>query len=227
VIGIHGGFWRAKHELDNYGHLCDALAKAGVATWNIEYRRIGNEGRGWPGTFHDVAHAADFVREIATTYNLGLSRVVTLGHSAGGHLAFWLAARHRLMTGDPLSSPDSILLKASVSLAGVVDLRRPWELRLGDDATELLLGGTPSAVPERYRAASPFELLPSGIEQVLVHGTADPNVPSEISARYAAAARDLGDHVSLISLPDAEHMECVNPYTREGTTVVEAVMGLI
>src|SRR6185437_16909756 len=94
VIGIHGGYWRKKYGLDWIADGCAALSERGIATWNIEYRRIGNRGGAWPGTFLDVARAADFVRGLAPVHNLDPHRVVTLGHSAGGHLVLWRAARH-------------------------------------------------------------------------------------------------------------------------------------
>ena len=223
VIGIHGGFWRAAYALDYYGHLCRALAETGIAAWNIEYRRIGNRGGGWPGTFLDVAQAADYLREIAATYNLDLLRLVSLGHSSGGHLAFWLGARPKITSGDPLFSASPIPLKGLVSLAGVVDLRRAYELQLGGGVTKELLGGSPSEVPKRYHSGSPFELLPLGVTQVLIHGTDDMNVPYEIATRYHAAAQSRGDPVSLVSLHRAGHFECVDPNTREWSAVQAAV----
>src|SRR5579872_4131906 len=94
VIGIHGGYWRARYGLDYFGHVCAALTAAGIATWNIEYRRLGDDGGGWPGTFEDVALAADALRTVATSYPLDLTRVYAVGHSAGGQLALWLTGRH-------------------------------------------------------------------------------------------------------------------------------------
>src|SRR5579872_5792979 len=95
VVMVHGGFWRARFNLEYAGHLCAALAALGIATWNVEYRRLGDTGGGWPGTLLDVAAAADHLRTLAAPYHLDLSRVVAMGHSAGGHLALWLAARRR------------------------------------------------------------------------------------------------------------------------------------
>ena len=223
VIGIHGGFWRAAYALDYYGNLCEALAGTGVASWNIEYRRLGNRGGGWPGTFLDVARAADHLLGIATTYQLDLSQLVTLGHSAGGHLAFWLGARPKIRPGDPLFSASPIPLTGLISLAGVVDLRRAYELQLSGGVTKELLGGSPSEVPQRYHSGSPYELLPLGVTQVLIHGTNDMNVPYEIATRYFEAAQSRGDRVSLLSLPGAGHFECVDPNTREWSTVKEAI----
>ncbi|MDQ3811175.1 MAG: alpha/beta hydrolase, partial [Chloroflexota bacterium] len=142
AIVIHGGFWRARYDLLHIGHLAAALTARGVATWSLEYRRVGNGG-GWPATLEDVAAGAEHALELAREFPLDLDRVVTIGHSAGGHLALWLAAERTLR------------LQGAVALAGVVDLRRAAELGLGNDAVQAFLGGAPTDVPQRYRAASP------------------------------------------------------------------------
>lgn len=227
IIGIHGGYWRKRYGLDYFGHACAALTERGLATWNIEYRRIGNRGGAWPGTFLDVASATDFLRELTPTYNLDLSRVVTLGHSAGGHLALWLAARHRIPEDSEIYTPDPLPLHAAVSLAGVVDLHRAWELGLSNHATGELLGGSPEQYPERYAAASPFALLPLGVRQTLLHGTEDDSVPLELSERYEAAAVAAGDHATLLTLPGAGHFELVDPQSSEWPTVITAVSLLL
>ena len=164
AIVIHGGFWRAKYDLEYIGPVCDALTAAGIATWNLEYRRLGNPGGGWPGTLDDVAAGADHLGSIGAQFNLDLNRVISVGHSAGGHLALWVAFRKKLLTG-------------AISLAGVVDLRRAWELHLSNNVVADFLGGSPDQVPDRYDFASPFEHLPLGIPQKLFHGTADESVP--------------------------------------------------
>lgn len=226
VIVIHGGYWRAAYGLDYFDAPCVALAAAGVAAWNVEYRRLGNRGGGWPNTLLDVALAADHLRALAQTYPLDLSRVVTLGHSAGGHLACWLAARPRIPVGSPLHTADPLPIHAAVALAGVVDLRRAWELRLSSNVTQKLLSGTPTTVPDRYAAASPYELLPLGVRQVHIHGTADANVPVEISERYVARARELGDDATLVTLPGAGHFEPVEAQTPEWALAQRTVVGL-
>ena len=223
VIGVHGGFWKAMYGLGYYGHLCGALRQHGIATWNIEYRRIGNGG-GWPHTFLDVAAAIDHLRVIAPQYNLDLSRVITLGHSAGGHLALWAASRQRIAPDSLLYHPHPLRLKAAISLAGVVDLRRAWELQLSSNITEEFIGGSPHDLPARYAAASPIELLPTGVPCMLVHGTHDENVPHELSQRYHDAAKAQGDPVTLITQAGAGHFECVDPRTPEWTQVLENVM---
>jgi acetyl esterase/lipase len=134
VIVIHGGFWRAAFDLVYMGHVCDALTRVGFATWNIEYRRIGHKGGGFPGTLRDVASASARLNRVA---GLDLSRAVAIGHSAGGHLALWLATSGR---GIPLCG--------AVSLSGVADLDRAWELGLSNTVVADFLGGGPLDVPE-------------------------------------------------------------------------------
>ena len=227
IIVVHGGFWRAKYDLAYMGHLCAALAVRGVATWNIEYRRIGDDGGGWPNTFLDVAHAADYVRELAPRFALDLTRVIATGHSAGGHLALWLAARHRLSAAHPLFTLDPLALRGVVSLAGVADLHRAYVLRLSQRVVVELLGGSPKNVPERYAAASPAALLPLGVRQILLHGTKDGPVPFEISAEYVQAARAAGDDATLIPLLGAHHFEVVDPTSREWSAVEAALLELL
>src|SRR5688500_16047617 len=223
VIVVHGGFWRARYDLEHIGHACAALTALGFATWSIEYRRIGNEGGGWPGTFLDVAAAADYLRELAPRYNLDLERVVTIGHSAGGHLALWLAGRSRIPEGDGLHTPSTLRPKGAVSLAGVLDLRMAWEEELSNNVVEEFLGGAPSEFPDRYASASPRELLPLGVPQILIHGTEDENVPYEISSTYHQAAVTAGDNADLVTLKGAGHFEVIDPKSSEWKRVVEAV----
>jgi len=227
VIVIHGGFWRANYDLEYIGHLCAELTGAGLATWSLEYRRIGNPGGGWPGTLQDVARGADHLRLIAVSRQLDLARVLTLGHSAGGHLALWLGSRRKIPRDNPLHTHDPVNLAGIVSLAGVSDLKRAWALRLNDTVVANFLGGSPDEVPDRYRVASPIEQLPLGIPQKLLHGTADINVPFEISEGYVSAATARGDAADLITLQGAGHFELVDPRSKEFGRVREAVMSLL
>ncbi len=224
VVVIHGGFWRAKYDLDHIGHVCAALTEQGAATWSIEYRRLGNEGGGWPGTFQDVGAAVDHLREIAPQYGLDLERVVIIGHSAGGQLALWTAGRHRIPEGSDIFTASPLPVKAAVSLAGVADLDLSWEMNLSNGVTEELMGGSPDEMPERYAAASPRELLPLGVSQALIHGTKDKNVPYEVSEKYHAAALAAGDKVELVPLKGAGHFEVVDPKMPEWRKVSEIVM---
>ena len=227
AIVLHGGFWRSRYTLEYTGHLCVALAQAGIATWNLEYRRIGNPGGGWPGTFLDVAMGADHVRALAGKYPLNLKNVISLGHSAGGHLAVWLAARHKIPPGDTLASANPIALRGAVPLAGVVDLRRAWELRLSDGVVAELMGGPPDKLSQRYHAGSPIELVPLGGRVRLLHGTEDSVVPIEISNGYQKAASRAGDDARLVVLPGADHFAAVDPRSEHWHVVEETVKDLV
>jgi acetyl esterase/lipase len=226
VVLIHGGYWRARYGLEYFGHAAAALRDDGLAVWNVEYRRLGQPGGGWPGTLLDVGRALDALRGLAARFPLDLGRVVALGHSAGGHLGCWAAGRHRLPDGSEVAGPEPLRLAGVVSLAGVLDLRRAWELRLSDSVVHELLGGAPTEVDARYRSASPSELLPLGVPQVLIHGTDDTAVPLELSERYHEAALAAGDRAELIVLPGAGHFEVVDPRTPEWRRVLAAVRAL-
>ncbi len=227
LVVMHGGFWRARYSLDHIGHLCADLTARGIATWSLEYRRLGNLGGGWPGTFQDVAAGVDALQLMAESWDLDLGRVASIGHSAGGHLALWLAARHRIPNAESAFTPASTPLRGAVSLAGVVDLRRAWELGLSDGVVEEFLGGAPARHSDRYRAASPIELLPLGVPQALVHGTADANVPFEISERYHARAIEAGDDVRLLTLPGSDHFAVIDPRVQPWPSIVDAVLPLL
>jgi acetyl esterase/lipase len=227
AICLHGGFWRAQYDLVHLGHLCAALAAAGIATWNVEYRRVGHEGGGWPETFLDVGRGTDYVRELARQYPLDLGRVITVGHSAGGHLALWVAGRRRVPAGSEIASADPLPLHGTVSLAGVVDLARAHALGLSADATGDLLGGSPETVSERYSAASPAALLPLGVPQLLIHGTADDSVPFELSEMYVEAASAAGDEATLLALPGTGHFEVIDPLSHEWPAILAAIKGLV
>ncbi|HWZ43587.1 MAG TPA: alpha/beta hydrolase [Candidatus Saccharimonadales bacterium] len=197
VFFIHGGYWRAKYDLAYAGDLCAALAQHGIATWNVEYRRVGQPGGGWPGTFEDVRSAWRLLLSPESGKEFDRRRVCVAGHSAGGHLALCLAA---------FEEP----VKRVLSLAGVLDLRRAWELHLSNDAAAEFMGGTPTDVPEHYREASPAE-RPIHALQKVVHGTADTAVPYEIGKSYAEVKKKAGEKVELITLPGTGHFEIVNP----------------
>ncbi len=226
VMAIHGGFWRAGFDLVYMGHLCEALRAVGVATWNVEYRRVGEPGGAWPGTFEDIARAADHLRALAPRHGLDLTRVVSLGHSAGGHLALWLAARPRIPADGPLYTSAPLPMKAAVSLAGVVDLHEAYRRDLGDGAVRELMG-SPDDYPARYAVASPAALLPLGVPQALIHGTADDRVPYALSRDYHALATACSDDTRLITLPGADHFTLVTPGTPESAAVLETTRALL
>jgi acetyl esterase/lipase len=225
AIAFHGGFWRNRYGLEYLGHLCAALTARGLATWNVEYRRVGDPGGGWPGTFHDVATAARYLVDHAGELGVDPGRVIVLGHSAGGHLASWLASMTRVPEGSGVRAEPLPLIGAA-PLAGVLDLRRCHELHLSDDAVAGFLGGVPESVPERYDAASPVELAPSPVPHLLVHGEWDENVPIELSERYQSAAVAAGGHSALMALPRADHFDVIDPESRAWPVIEDAIARL-
>jgi acetyl esterase/lipase len=213
VVTIHGGYWKATYNLTHLGHVCADLGRRGIATWNLEYRRIGDPGGGWPTVLDDVQLALSHVPALARTVPLDLDRVVVLGHSAGGQLAL-LAAR-----------TTTLALRGVVALAGVVDLQATHEQ--GDDAGIIsrLLGGGPTAVPDLWREASPAAQRPLGVRAVLVCGTDDPHWDSNLAMTKAAAAD--GDDVDLVELRGVGHFEPIDPTTPAWETVRTTIVGLL
>ncbi len=214
-VVIHGGFWRAAYDLQHIGHFCEALRMEGIATFSIEYRRIGQKGGGWPGTFEDVRAAAAFFGSNAAKYNIDARKIAVTGHSAGGHLALWLGAEKPLP------------LRGVVSLAGVADLRRAYELKLSRGAVGELMGGGPDHFPERYKQGSPIERLPLKLPVRLVHGMKDKEVPAEIGERYETAARALKDDARVIAVPGAGHFELIDPQATEWRLVTAALRAIL
>lgn len=220
VVLVHGGFWRAEYDLTLMDDLAADVVARGWAAWNIEYRRVGEEGGGWPGTFVDVAAAVDHLAVIAddaaTPLDLGL--VAVAGHSSGGHLAAWTAVRAGL-PGDAPGAQPKIRPAAIVSQAGVVDLRRAAADDLGGGATVEFMGADPDDEPERYDRGSPIERVPTGVPTRCVHGLEDDLVPIEQSERYVAAATDAGDHAVLAPF-DGDHFAVLDPAHESWTDTV-------
>ena len=218
LINIHGGFWRAKYNLDHAGHLCAALSGKGLATANVEYRRVGNEGGGWPGTFSDIRSAYQFLIQTAPKHNFDPQRVVIMGHSAGAQLALCLAA-HEPRVRDV------------ISLAGVVDLQRAYALHLSHDAVVEFLHGTPAEVTDHYREADPMQLSIVKPRQWLIHGTADQDVPPAFSRDYVASKQRRSggnkENVQLLEISGADHYDLIDPrssaWAQVEKTVLEAV----
>lgn len=238
VIVIHGGCYLAAYDLSTTHALAEALRREGMATWNVEYRRLGIAGGGWPGTFLDVAAAVDRLRDVALARRLDLDRVAILGHSAGGHLALWAAARHRIPRESGLFAASPLAVRTAVILAGIVDLRRFLPLQhtscngavvtalLGADASgagRVRRGDGGSAMAERYRAASPADMLPLGVPHVLITGRHDEIVPASYVSAYAAAARAAGDEVEEIVVDAAAHYDVIVPGSIAWPAVKSAV----
>ncbi len=200
-VVIHGGYWRAQYDLSLMTGLCLDLAARGLAAWNVEYRRVGNGG-GWPETLLDVAACVDLLADLDAP--LDLSIVSSVGHSAGGQLALWAAARTGLLPGTPGAAPR-VVVRAALSQAGVVDLRLAADLKPSAEPTRALLGD-PDEHGLRYDLASPRERLPLGIPHVLLHGDRDDVVSMRIPMSYASAAREAGDPCELRILNGTGHL---------------------
>jgi acetyl esterase/lipase len=203
VVVLHGGFWRARYGIELARPLAADLAARGWAAVAVEYRRVG-AGGGWPTTLDDVAAALDALPDVPGAARLDLTDVTVVGHSAGGHLAAWAAGRSRLPASAPGAGPR-VAVTAAVLQAGVLDLTAAVAADLGAGAAVGFLGGSPEEVPERYAAADPVRLLPTGVPVLCVHGAADTTVPLDQSERYAAAAGAVGDRVEVSVVP-GDHM---------------------
>lgn len=208
VVLVHGGGYREIYDLSPLGSLASSLADDAFAVWNIEYRRHGNGGE-YPRMFHDVAAAADYLRQIAAAHSLNLDQVISMGHSAGGHLALWLAGRHRIERSSPLFVETPTAVRAALALAPFADIARLAASESCSDALLAVMGGRPADAPANYASGSPADLLPLGKPQAIIVGSEDAAILENARA-YVGAATELGDEPSLTVLPDAGHFEVVS-----------------
>ena len=233
VVLIHGGCWLADlpgPEL--VALLADDLRKQGVAVWSLTYRRVGHAGGGYPGTFNDVANGVAHLRTIAGQYNLDLHRAVVTGHSAGGHLALWVAAQNKLPAGSPLKREQTVNFKAVVGIAAIPDLAyfsRAGAHACGEKTVDQLVESATRAHAGAAKNApfidtSPSEMLPLGVKQILLHGVFDGIVPPAIGLRYQTRAKESGDSVDLIALENSGHFELIAPWTPPGKAVVAKIL---
>jgi acetyl esterase/lipase len=201
AIVVHGGYWQATWNLTHAGHMCAALAAEGIATWNVEYRALGDVGGGWPGAFEDVCGAVAAGDELRARHSLGST--ILVGHSAGGHLALLAAKVARLPV---------------LAIAAVSDVAESVRRRGPDSAPARYLGNEPP------RDANPIEQLPLGVRQILLHGTADDDVPFALSERYAAAA---DGEAELRALDGAGHFDPIDPQSPAWPETLAAIRDLV
>jgi acetyl esterase/lipase len=219
VVYIHGGGWAVDFPLDYAAPFLEQLTEqARVATWNLEFRRIGStpsagslagdggnatifpaldSSGGWPNTFLDVAKGTDYLRTIASTYQLNLNRVIVMGHSSGGHLAGWLAGRHNIPPTADLYVPNPLPVIGLVGQEGKFDLA--GEILGGrTDVYELLGTMDPATLAIRYAEASPIDLLPLGVPERLIVGALEPSYIVSSNTEFTAAARAAGDDAWVV-----------------------------
>jgi acetyl esterase/lipase len=234
---VHGGCWSAKlgklpeavTSFELLRPIAAALAKAGIASWNVEYRRLGNEGGGWPGTYLDLANAADFLRDLAPRHHLDLKRALLIGHSSGGQLALWLAARGKLPKSSALYTNSPLPFEGAVSVDGPPDLEADRAIEqsvCGGPLVTQFVGGTPAEFPDRYREGSASGLLPIGVRQEILLASKQASAVHEWSAlfkQYVAAAGKAGDPVRMPVMEPAGHFDGINPRAPAWETVMASV----
>ena len=217
VVLIHGGFWRNSFDLGLADpQAVDAVA-AGYAVWNVEYRRVGDDGGGYPGTLLDIAAAVDHVARLADEHALDVDRVAVVGHSAGGHLALWVGQRSLLPPVAPGAEPV-VVPQLVVGQAPVADLGNA--LDLGGGAVAAFMGGDPAGLPDEYAVADPARLLPIDVPQLIVHGADDGIVPVDRTLAYQALADD-PDNLEVLVFAGADHFAVIDP-THESWTAVKS-----
>lgn len=225
VILIHGGCYLAEYQgLPQTSGMAADLAKRGYAVWNVEYRKLGEAGAGYPGTFLDIADAVDRIRVEAPNYGLDTRRVVALGHSAGGHLALWAAARGRLPTTSALWRRDPLKISTVISLGGIGDLEGQGDVfagACGPEPIPRIIGLADRA--QAYADTSPADLLPSGARVLMISGDLDHVMPPRTGVAYAARVRKAGDSADAVSIPGATHYDVVIPTTTAWKQVADTV----
>ncbi|QDW62549.1 S9 family peptidase [Oerskovia sp. KBS0722] len=215
VVLVHGGGWGAEYDRSSEAAVARDLTDDGIVVWNLDYRGVGaadpaDEG-GWPGTFEDVAAGLDLLPEALGTVGLTPGRVAVVGHSAGGTMALWLAARHTLPDGAPGASP-LVRPDLVVTQAGVNDLTAAGTVHGSRGPVEALMGGSTNEVTDdRYDLADPTARLPLGVPTLVTTGDLDAVVLPSVATGYAEAARAAGDDVTLAVIPGEDHLSPQNP----------------
>ena len=226
VVFIHGGCWLSAFDIAHAGSIEQAMADSGLAVWSLEYRRVGNDGGGWPGTFQDIANGTDYLRTLAAKYSLDLNRVVVAGHSAGGMFALWVAARKKIPASSELYVANPLAVRGVFALAPAPDLEGLSAAGTCGSVINKLMGGAPAEHADRYAAASPMKLVPVGVPQTLIVGAQDRSW-APIGRAYFARAQSVGDSgVTLVEAPEAGHFELVAPKTTTWPIVIRELKSM-
>jgi acetyl esterase/lipase len=226
VLMVHGGCWQTDiADRTIMSWIADDLRRRGIAVWNIDYRGVDRPGGGYPGTFQDAAAAADALRDHAAEHRLDLTRVVAVGHSAGGHLALWLAGRPRLPAGSPLRSADPLPIRFVVSLGGLPDLEEAARSSngCGNEVVVRLTGGVRAGRIDPFTDTSVPRLAPLGVAQVLINGLQDRIIPTAYAEGYARPMRAAGDDVRVRMLDRTGHVELIAPETAAWAAAVAEI----
>ena len=226
VVFIHGGCWLSAFDIRHAGQAEQALADAGYAVWSLEYRRIGDSGGGWPGTFLDVAAGVDHLSELARQYPLDLDRVIASGHSAGGYLALWAAARPGIPTSSQLYTVGPLPIHGVLALAPAPNLEALHSAGVCGDVVDRLMGGSPDAHPERYDVGSPMRLMPVDVPQRLIVGGRDRAWGPSGRAYFELARTAGGSSVTLREAPESGHFELIVPSTSSWPVVLQELESL-
>ncbi len=230
VIAVHGGCWTLPGLQPSMDYIAEDLRKNGVAVWNVDYRPLGSNGAGYPGSFNDIADAVDYVRTLAQTYKLDSNRVVIIGHSAGGHMALWAAARYKLAPNSPLYRKNPLALTAAISLSGIPDLKDYRDHGPACDQPDTinhLTGANTREATTVFSDTSPSNLLPLNTPQIIVAGDQDSIVPAQFGNSYAHMAKQAGDNVEFISFPHAGHFEMIAPQSDAWQQIKARVLTLL
>lgn len=231
IIVVHGGCWYSPYaDLKNTSAIADALRDEGYATYNVEYRRFDNAGGGWPNTILDVGKAADYLRILAPKFNLDLNKVVSYGHSAGGHLATWLGTRNQRIEGDDLYLENPLPIHGIMGVGSINDLvvfEKIDTSTCGEVVVVKLMGGKVDEQPKRYQEASPIMNLPLGVPQIMITGDSDNIVPSYLGEAYTNAAKLAGDNIDHIIVKNAGHHEYNAPEKAPYPHIVQGMKKLM
>lgn len=210
AVLVHGGCWTKQFGgIVQFRNLAGALSAQGIAVWNVEYRRVDEDGGGYPGTYQDINAALELLGDKAAAQQLDLGRVVAIGHSAGGQLVQWLAGRSRIAASSPLFQRNFVPVREIISLGGLADLRHEQQvIKTSCDRDIVDLTGVASAArPDVFSDTNAAELMPNGSHTVLINGEFDTVSPPRVAHDYAARARAAGDAAEVIILPGASHYD--------------------